>query len=69
MDRSEGFNQRLSLNQTERIDEMESFKDFIKEMDAKKKQEKKKEEGGDGKATVDKRQPFQVQPAAVIPND
>lgn len=45
---------------------MESFKDFIKETDAKK-QEKKKEESGDEKAMGDKRQPFQVQPAAAIP--
>lgn len=48
---------------------MESFKDFIKEMDAKKKQEKKKEERGDEKAVTDKRQPFQGQPATFIPND
>lgn len=47
---------------------MESFKDFIKEMDAKKKQEKKKEEAGDEKAVSDKKSPFQVQPASVISN-
>lgn len=45
---------------------MESFKDFIKEMDAKKKQEKKKQETGDAKAVSDKNSPFQVQPATVV---
>ena len=45
---------------------MESFKDFIKEMDAKKKQERKKEELGDEKAVSDKKPPFQVQPATVV---
>lgn len=48
---------------------MESFKDYIKEVDAKKKQEKKKEEGGDGKAITDKASTFKVQPVPVIPND
>lgn len=37
---------------------MESFEDFIKEMDAKKKQEKK-EESGDEKAVSDKKSPLQ----------
>lgn len=47
---------------------MESFKQYIEELDSKKKQEKKKEDAGDEKVVSDKKSPLQVQPAPVISN-